>query len=296
LPLNPNPYLKKLGFSETDRVVVIHADDIGMSHATLPAMQELLAAGIVSSAAIMVPCRWFEDAAILAAAYPEADFGVHLTLNAEWRTYRWGPISTSDPASGLMDRDGYFFNNTAETRTNASHTALRAELDAQLTRARQAGVRITHADTHMFCLGAPEFFPHYVGAALEAGTLPVLMRPKSQGWSKFGSGWDEALLQFMEGLETQGIPMMDNIYMMNLDTPTDRLEEAKTALDSLPAGFTHFIIHPAIDSPELRSMAPDWRCRVADLQTFKNPDLQKHIDRTGVQVIGYEILRKAMPG
>lgn len=293
--MEPNPFLKKLGFSDTDRVAVIHADDIGMSQATLPAMQELLAFGLVSSAAIMVPCPWFAGAAALAAAHPNADFGVHLTLNAEWDGIRWGPVSTTDPSSGLVDPFGHFFNNTPETRQKADRTALRAELDAQLAFAKQAGIHITHADTHMFCLGTPDLIPLYVAAALDAGTLPVLMRPRSPGWEFFGLNEDEGLLEFTRGLEERGVPLIDGIYMMNLDTPENRLEEAMAAMDNLPAGFTHFILHPAADTPELRAMAPDWRCRVADLETFQDERLQAHIRNVGVQVIGYETLRQAMP-
>lgn len=35
--MNSNPFLKKLGFADNDRVVIIiiHTDDIGMCHATV---------------------------------------------------------------------------------------------------------------------------------------------------------------------------------------------------------------------------------------------------------------------
>ena len=58
-----NPYLQELGFQADARVVVVHADDIGMCLATLPAIDELMAFGLVTSASAMVPCPWFLEAA-----------------------------------------------------------------------------------------------------------------------------------------------------------------------------------------------------------------------------------------
>ena len=101
-----NPFLHKLGYSPTDRVVVLHADDIGMCHSTLLAYDELLDAGLISSAAVMMPCPWSNAAGQLCqqhADHPGLDMGVHLTLTSEWTDYRWRPLSTADPASGLLD-------------------------------------------------------------------------------------------------------------------------------------------------------------------------------------------------
>ena len=98
-----NAALKQLGYAADDRVVIIHADDIGMCHATLPAMADLLDFGLLSSAATMVPCAWFPQTAAFCRDHPTVDMGVHLTVNCEWEAYRWGPISTRDPASGMLD-------------------------------------------------------------------------------------------------------------------------------------------------------------------------------------------------
>jgi len=294
--MQPNPYLNTLGFADQDRVVIIHADDIGMSQATLPAIAELFEFGLVSSAALMVPCPWYRGAVAHALAHPELDYGVHLTLNSEWTHLRWGPISTPEPQSGLLDEQGYFHSDTTPTAEGADLTALRAELDAQLFRAGSAGLRITHADTHMFCLGHPRLIREYIGAALSAATLPVLMRPGSAGWQKFGfDDLPREVLSNIAELEDRALPMVDDFYMMNLDNHQDRLEEAKLAFERLQPGFTHFILHPAIESPELKAMAPDWRCRVADYNTFRSEDLRVHLHGLGIQVIGYESLRAFIP-
>ena len=101
--MKPNPALKKLGFSENERLVIIHVDDIGMCQASVAAFADLWDFGLVSSGAVMVPCPWFLEAAKYASQHPQADLGVHLTLNCEWDTYRWGPLSTCDPQTGLLD-------------------------------------------------------------------------------------------------------------------------------------------------------------------------------------------------
>jgi predicted glycoside hydrolase/deacetylase ChbG (UPF0249 family) len=61
--VNPNPVLKKLGFSNDDRLVIIHTDDIGMCHASVQAYTELVEDGLISSGAVMVPCSWFPEVA-----------------------------------------------------------------------------------------------------------------------------------------------------------------------------------------------------------------------------------------
>jgi len=109
--LKPNPYLHKLGFSNTDRVVILHADDIGMCQGSVSAYADLLDFGLLSSAAMMTPCSWFPAAVNTYHQRQDTlqlDVGVHLTLNSEWTNYRWRPISTCDPGSGLLDAAGYF--------------------------------------------------------------------------------------------------------------------------------------------------------------------------------------------
>lgn len=194
------------------------------------------------------------------------------------------------PGFGAAGLGGYFFDDTKPTQTGAALSAVQSELQAQLQTAVAAGLTPTHADTHMFCLGHPRFIASYVDSALGARTLPVMMRLGSPGWEKFGFPEDGPIADKTNQMAEIGVPLLDDVYMMNLDTHEDRLEEACAALDALPPGFTHFILHPAIDSPELRAMAPDWRCRVADYEVFKSAGLRDHIEKTGVQIIGYRAL------
>jgi predicted glycoside hydrolase/deacetylase ChbG (UPF0249 family) len=106
--MNPNPFLKKSGFFDNERAAIIHTDDIGMCHASVQAFKDLCEFGTITSGAVMVPCPWFPAVAQMCRENPGMDIGVHATLNAEWTAYRWGPVSTRDLASGLLDADGHF--------------------------------------------------------------------------------------------------------------------------------------------------------------------------------------------
>ena len=95
----------------------------------------------------------------------------------------------------------------------------------------------------------------------------------------------------LEKLETLGVPMMDDILVMPLDHAENRLEDGRKLLDRLPIGVTCFLCHPSVDTPELRAIAPDWRCRVADYELFRNDEWRKLVEMSGVKVIGWRKIR-----
>lgn len=293
--MDPNPVLRKLGFAPDDRVVILHADDVGMCHASLAAFADLVEFGLVSCGSVMVPCPWFPAVAEYCRRHPHVDLGVHLTLTSEWDGYRWGPISTRDPASGLIDEEGYFHHRSESVRDRADPDAAQQELNMQVDRALAAGIDVTHLDTHMGAVADLKFTPAYLGLAL-ARQLPALMlRLDEAGWRAKGLDGETAFLaaQFVVQLEAQGVPLLDRVAGLPLLVdPGDRAAWARKELDSLPAGLTHFIIHPAQDTPELRAMTPSWRSRVADYQTFCSQSLRTYIQATGIQVIGYRALRE----
>lgn len=295
--MNPNPVLKKLGLSVDDRVAIIHCDDIGMCQASVEAFANLQETGIISSGAVMVPCPWFLHAAEYASLHPQADLGVHLTLTSEWKTYRWGPISTRDPASGMLDEQGYFHSLSAPAQEHGDPGAVEVELTEQVRRAMAAGILPTHVDTHMGSVAHPKFMGTYIQIARQFHLPPMIFRLDEAGWRAAGLDGEIASLAagLVRQLEQDGLPLLDGMGGMHLDTSERRLERTKQALSDLSAGITHFIIHPSLDTPELRAITPDWRCRVADYQTFMNEEIRQHIRQLGVQVIGYRALKELMP-
>ncbi len=296
----PNPVLKKLGFADDARVVILHMDDVGMCHASVEAYRQLLDFGLMSSAAVMVPCPWFMAATEICRQYPHADMGVHLTINSEWHNFRWSPISTADTASGMIDAEGYFYDNTKAVRENGNVHAVATELHAQIQRALAAGVDATHVDAHMGALLHSRFLGIYVQAAQQHHVPAMMFRFSAE--QMLQEGMDEAGvnvgLAAIEHLENQGVPLLDAIVGMPLDKAfgDDRMDLTKQLLSDLKPGITHFLFHAAIDTPELRALAPDWQARVGDLRVFSSPELRDFIQQQGIHIIGYRQLRDVLRG
>lgn len=286
-----NPFLARLGLGGDDRVVVIHADDVGLCHASLQAFLELTACGALSSGAALVPSPWFPAVAARARAQPELDLGVHLALTSEWESFRWPALSTRDPASGLVDRDGYLPRSLAAL-AGAPADAVALELRAQLQRACDSGLDVTHVDTHMFSAFAPHALPAYVALARDARLPCLLLRDRRM------RGLDEHTLalaaQCARAWEAWGGPLFDAVALMGLGTPVDRLGRVQQLLASLPSGLSLLISHPAVDAPELRAIAPDWTARVADYKTFRSDAFRRCVQSSGVIVVGYRALRDAL--
>ncbi len=295
--MGPNPLLKRLGFTPKDRVAIIHTDDIGMCQASAAAFVDLNKAGIISSGAVMVPCPWFLQAALYARQHPNADLGVHLTLTSEWATYRWGPISTRDLDTGLLDDEGYFPHRSHEIQDSGVPVHVQIELEAQIKAALRAGMRPTHIDTHMGSVAHVKFMSGYIELAWAYHMPPMIPRLDEAGYQALGMEPEAATMAYrMIGeQEENGLPLLDWIEGMPLDSPENRLERTKQALAELKPGITHFIIHPALDTPELRAITPDWACRAADYQNFLNEEMRSAIRALGIQVIGYRAIQDIMP-
>jgi chitin disaccharide deacetylase len=277
-----NPVLRELGFAADDRVVLLHADDVGMCGASVDAFFGLAGGELPVSGSAMVPCAGFAEVA--AGCRDDVDLGVHLTLTSEWDGYRWGPISECDRTSGLIDDEGCFHRNQ-DAWTSIDRAAARAEIEAQVDRALAAGIDVTHIDTHMCACLHPRLANDYIALA-RAREVPVLVTRQP--------GWLAALSPArVERCERDGLPVFDDFRMLALDEPAaGGLERAKRAFEQLAPGMTVVVAHPAADTPELRAIAPDWRQRVEDFEALRDPRFARHLSALGVELIGWRVLRE----
>jgi predicted glycoside hydrolase/deacetylase ChbG (UPF0249 family) len=267
---------ERLGYGPDDRLLIVNCDDLGSSHAANVGVYEALREGTATSATLMVPCPWAREAG---ARHRGEDVGVHLTLNSEWDRYRWGPITY---APSLVDGDGGFPRTVEEVWEHADLDEVRRELRTQVERAILWGFDVTHLDSHMGTLQLrPEFFDVYLELAVEF-ELPLRLAGAS---AERVTGFP-----FRRLAEEEGVVFPDH-FLHVAGQGTRRVLER--ALGDLRPGVTEVYAHPAIDTPELRALAPDWPARVDDHDLLaRDHDLPAMAERLGVKFIGWRALRR----
>jgi predicted glycoside hydrolase/deacetylase ChbG (UPF0249 family) len=130
--------------------LIIRSDDAGMSHSVNVALERLIGTGLPVSVSVMFPTPWYQETVELLRRHPAVSVGVHLTLNSEWKNYRWGPVSGRTAVPTLVDNDGYFFASSAALYENrADPKEVESELRAQIDRAVRSGLKIDYVDFHM---------------------------------------------------------------------------------------------------------------------------------------------------
>ena len=266
---------ERLGYPADARLLIINCDDLGSSRSANVAIYEALRDGMATSATLMVPCPWARDAA---AMYRGEDVGVHLTLNAEWETYRWGPITHSP---SLLDGDGGFPRTTADVWDHADVDEVRRECRTQIERAIYWGFDVSHLDSHMGTLQLrPEFFDVYLELAVEF-RLPLRMVSSSL----------EPMIGFPARrlAAEEGVVFTDNFVYSTLGSRAS----IEKALFSLRPGVTEVFLHPALDTDELRASHPDWPHRVEDHAFLtRDPSFVDLVERAGAILIGFRELRE----
>jgi predicted glycoside hydrolase/deacetylase ChbG (UPF0249 family) len=270
---------EKLGYAPDAKLLIVNCDDLGSSHAANVGVYEALRRGLATSATLMVPCPWAREAA---SRYRGEDVGVHLTLNAEYDLYRWGPITH---APSLLDGDGGFPRTIEDVFDHADLDEVRRELRAQVERAIYWGFDVSHLDSHMGTLQLRhEFFDVYLELAVDFG-LPLRL---SGGSTERAIGFPFRRLAAEEGV------LFPDHFVRVVGGVGSRPSIEKMLGDLRP-GVTEVYIHPALDTPELRALAPDWAARVDDHHlATTDASFAAMVERVGVQLIGYRPLRELM--
>ena len=276
------------------RYLIIHADDAGMSHSANRGTIDAMENGIVSSASIMVPCAWFPEFADYARRNPDRDWGVHLTVNCEWKFYRWGPVAPREKVPSLIDPDGYLWSNTRQVAEHAKADEVAIELRAQIDRAIQFGVPLTHLDTHMGALATrPDLIEVYVRTGIEYD-LPVLflrtIDPQRAAAYPALARKAEAMVRL---LDEKGLPVLDHLVQFyGGEGHSQRRDQYLEALRTLPPGVSQLIVHCGYDDAELQAITTSAARRDSDRRVFTDPEVIAEVERLGIRVIAWKQFRE----
>lgn len=268
----------RLGHSDDARLVIISCDDLGSCHGATVGVYQAIREGLATCASIMMPAPW---ARFAADEYRNEDIGVHLTLNAEHPSYRWGPLTH---APTLLSGEGGFPRSVDDLWEHADSSEVLRECRAQIERAIAWGIDVTHLAPHLTSITLrPEFFDVYLELAYEF-KLPIRLPSTITA--------EAAGFPFRQLAADEGVVFPDHF---DHDWRTGSRERVFAAIADLQPGVTEIHVQPAIDTPEVRALggvADGWIDDLALVTT--NQELRQAIADSGAILIGYRELRDAM--
>lgn len=289
--------LELLGYKPGERVLIIHIDDVGFSHASNVAAFECMTKGSLTCGSALVPAPWFNETVAMAKDHPQADLGVHMTLTAEYATYRWPSMTGRRIGPGgpspLHAPDGGMWRDVPSVLEHVTQDAAAAELHAQVEHALAMGLDVTHLDTHMGSVMHPTYLPPYVDLAIEFKLPLFFIRPSDRRLASLGDGAAVYADQTAK-LEARGWPLLDNIIVQTLSeiAPDDKDRRFREFFDDLRPGLTHFLCHPAKGGEELDAMTPvDCAHRAREYEIMRTPAIREYCESRGIRLTGYREIR-----
>ena len=279
---------ERLGYAKDAKLLILHTDDLALSHSEDSASIHLLEKLHASSGSIQVPCPWFSEMAQYAVTHPNADLGLHLTLTSEWKYYKWMPVSGKEKVPSLVNSKGYFYNDLDSLGKLGKPGEVEIELRAQIERAMQAGINVTHLDAHMGCaFFNKEFLKIYLKLAREYG-LPCLLNVNA-----FKVFYNVDITDLL----TEKDVVTNNVFMAF--PPNDNAQHAAyytQVLNKLPPGLNCMLIHAAFDDAEMKAITvdhPDYGAawRQGDFDFFNSDDFKKLLEANNIHLITWKEIR-----
>jgi len=280
---------QRLGHGAEARLLIIHADDLGVAHSQDVASFAALDRGGASSASVMVPCPWLTEVADYARAHGQADLGLHLTLTSEWKTYRWGPVAPRCEVASLLDPQGYLYADADEASRHIKPAEAEKEVRAQVEMALKMGIHPTHLDSHMGTLFTSPAMVAVLARVAHQYHLPFMML-KIPGTPP----------EMYAALEPTDV-ILDHIFIAAQPIQADEWPRYYIKiLKNLPPGVSELIVHVAYDDAEMQAITAGhadfgsaWRQRDFDVVT--SPEFQQALKDNHIVLTTWRELGKSLP-
>lgn len=292
--LTGDTWAEKLGYPTDKKILLFHADDIGMCPEANESVAPYLLNDEIQSAAVMMPCPSAADFVEWYKQHPEKDIGVHLTLTSEWNTYRWPPVTEATIVPGLIDPEGFMWRDVMSVVKNATPEEVETEVRAQIDKMISLGIRPGHIDTHMGTLyGSVGFAKAYLNVAMEYGipamaiefSGPVLERFRAQGYPI-----TDDMVAFAAGYT---LPKLDDFFAVpNGKTYEEKMTNFKNLVKTLKPGITEMIFHPSVETDNLKSITASWQQRVWEAQMFSDPQIKQFFKDEGILFTNWKEMMK----
>ncbi|MBK7979104.1 MAG: polysaccharide deacetylase family protein [Ignavibacteriae bacterium] len=289
-------WAEKLGFPKGKKVIIFHADDIGMCDEANKAAFNYLQNNEINSAAIMVPCPNADEAISWAIENDDKDVGLHLTLTSEWKTYRWGTVANKKLVPGLLDSLGKMYRSVEEVVMHASAKEIETEIRAQIDYSISKGMKPDHIDTHMGTLyGSPDYVKVFFKVAEEyripANAIDLSKEAVAQHFKNAGYPINEEVINLVNEYKLPKLDFFSSVP--NCNTYEEKRKNLFNHINELPAGLTEIIFHPSIETENLKSITNSWQQRVWESQLFSDPVVKQFLVDNDIILTNWkEIMKK----
>lgn len=279
---------ERLGYPKDTKLLIIHADDLGVSQSENAASIYAMEKGSVSSGSIMMPCPWMGDIAAYARSHPNADLGLHLTLTSEWKNYKWGTVMPTGQAGSLVNKNGFLYSDTDSLYSYARPGEVEKEIRAQIERAKQFGIDPTHFDAHMGCLFAT---PEYLQLLIKLGReykVPVLLNAEA-----FKIVFNIDISKYISEKEV----LVDKLFMAQPNDYKNGMDDYYTnLLKSVQPGLSCILLHAAYENAEMQVVTidhPDYGAawRQDDFNFFTSAKCRDLLQQQNIKVITWKEIR-----
>lgn len=286
---------EKMGYKSTDKLLIIHGDDVGVSHSQTKATFAAMKNGLVNSTSMMVPTGWSAEVGEMMKEMPDADIGIHITLTNEWLNFNWGPEAGRTAVPGLANEKGHMHANCGLVTQNASPEEVEMEIRAQIKAANQMGIIPTHLDSHMGCIfyGRPEYLKSYLKIAQEL-KIPAMIN------GQIMEGIIKPNLAMFAEINVDNLPVVNEIIMATPENYKAGMEEFyANALTNLKPGVNVILIHLAFDDEEMNAVtaghdsyhAP-WR--QADYDFFTSQKAREILKKQNIKLITWREIGRTL--
>jgi chitin disaccharide deacetylase len=274
-------FAERLGWPKDTIAIILHVDDVGMSHPSNLGAIESIEKGVASSFSIMMPCPWVPEIARWLQKNTNADSGLHLTLTSEWQLYRWGPVAGKKAVPGLVDNEGCLWRSVPQVAARATPDEIETEIRAQIERAEGFGFPMTHIDSHMGTLFArPDYFARYMKVGIEK-KLPILAMGGHMTYVSQREGAQvKELRALIPKIWNGGLPVIDDLHTGW--TGQDTMANLRETLNTLKPGVTMIIFHASKMTEEFPLVTGSAKGRQVDLDALTNPETKEILQRRGI--------------
>jgi hypothetical protein len=290
--------IRKLGFAADARLLIINADDFGITKGTNEAIVDLFEEKAITSTSIMVPCPDSNEAMEISNWKGIKNIGIHLTLTSgEQHPYR--PVFHNRDLNSLITEEGNFHIDATLLERNAADDEVRVEIEAQIQSAIVHGIDPTHLDSHggsIMGLFTGRDFLEITFDLCEKYRLPFNLPTRIVEQPFFNMDQLRRFQKRISSAKERNILLIDDIVSLPYcSNPTATYSEMKKGLTerlkNLKPGITQLTIHPAKITEQLIALTTCYTERELEYLLLNDIEIKQVIINEQITLISWKDIR-----